>query len=154
MAICRGRGSVDMKSGLAASVYAAAIAKNQGLLDGKTVYVTCTVAEEDCDGEGLKAALEVNYLRPDYAVICEPSANLIATGHKGKAQIIIQTQGVSAHGSAPEKGVNAVYEMAEIIQRIEQTNLSLVQQSNRHGTLVLAQISSTGCLAQRRPLRL
>ncbi len=138
-----GRGAVDMKSGLAASVYAAAIAKSQVLLDGKTVYVTCTVAEEDCDGEGLKAALVENLLHPDYAVICEPSANLISTGHKGKAQIIIQTQGVSAHGSAPEKGVNAVYEMAEIIQRIEQTNLALSQQPGKHGTLVLAQISST-----------
>ncbi len=138
-----GRGAVDMKSGLAASVYAAAIAKSQGLLDGRTVYVTCTVAEEDCDGEGLKAALAENHLQPDYAVICEPSANLISTGHKGKAQIIIQTQGVSAHGSAPEKGVNAVYEMAEIIQRIEQANLALAQQTVRHGTLVLAQISST-----------
>lgn len=138
-----GRGAVDMKSGLAASVYAAAIAKSRGLLDGKTVIVTCTVAEEDCDGEGLKAALVENHLHPDYAVICEPSANLISTGHKGKAQIIIQTQGISAHGSAPEKGVNAVYEMAEIIQRIEQTNLALSQQPGKHGTLVLAQISST-----------
>lgn len=150
-----GRGAVDMKSGLAASVYAAAIAKSQGLLDGKSVFVTCTVAEEDCDGEGLKAALVENHLHPDYAVICEPSANLISTGHKGKAQIIIQTQGVSAHGSAPEKGVNAVYEMAEIIQRIEHTNLALAKQtgsqgepgrqgsSGKHGTLVLAQISST-----------
>lgn len=139
-----GRGSVDMKAGLAASVYAAAIAKSQGLLEGKSVYVTCTVVEEDCDGEGLKAALEENQLHPDFTVICEPSANLISTGHKGKAQIIIQTQGVSAHGSAPEKGVNAVYEMAEIIQRIEQTNLALAQQAGTHGTLVLAQISSTG----------
>ena len=139
-----GRGSVDMKSGLAASVYAAAIAKNQGLLSGKTVYVTGTVAEEDCDGEGLKHALEEGNLRPDYAVICEPSSNTIITGHKGKAQLVISTQGISAHGSAPEKGLNAVYEMAEIIQRVEQTNLALMQQGGQHGTLVLAQISSTG----------
>ncbi|HWQ84452.1 MAG TPA: YgeY family selenium metabolism-linked hydrolase [Anaerolineales bacterium] len=137
-----GRGSVDMKSGLAASAYAAALAKNQGLLEGKTVYVTGTVVEEDCDGEGLKHALEENHIQPDYAIICEPSANLISTGHKGKAQIIIQTRGVSAHGSAPEKGVNAVYEMAEIIQRIEAANFAL-QTQGRHGTLVLAQISST-----------
>lgn len=48
-----GRGSVDMKGGLSASVYAAAEAKKQGLLDGKTVYVTTTVCEEDCDGVNL-----------------------------------------------------------------------------------------------------
>ena len=42
-------------------MYAAAIAKNQGLLSGKTVYVTGTIAEEDCDGEGLKHALQENH---------------------------------------------------------------------------------------------
>lgn len=45
-----GRGSVDMKGGLAASVYAAALAKKAGLLEGKTVYVTGSVCEEYCDG--------------------------------------------------------------------------------------------------------
>jgi putative selenium metabolism hydrolase len=138
-----GRGSVDMKSGLAASIYAAAAAKRQGMLSGKTVYVSCTVDEEYCDGEGLKHVLEACSARPDFAVICEPSANQIATGHKGKAQIIIRTTGISAHGSAPEKGLNAIYEMAEIIQRVEQTNLELMQKGGKTGTLVLSQISST-----------
>lgn len=138
-----GRGSVDMKAGLAASIYAAAIAKERGLLDGKTVIVSGTVDEEFCDGVGLKHMLEEAQLRPDFAIICEPSSNTITTGHKGKAQIIIRTHGVSAHGAAPEKGVNAVYEMAEIIQRIDQTNRALMAQGSRAGTLVLSQISST-----------
>jgi putative selenium metabolism hydrolase len=138
-----GRGSVDMKSSIAASVYAAAIAKNKGLASGKTVYVSCTVFEEDCDGEGLKHMLAECNIRPDYAVICEPSSNIISTGHKGKAQIIIKTQGISAHGSAPEKGSNAIYEMAEIIQRVEQTNLELMKKEGRRGTLVMSRISST-----------
>ncbi|HEX9012505.1 MAG TPA: YgeY family selenium metabolism-linked hydrolase [Anaerolineaceae bacterium] len=138
-----GRGAVDMKSGLAASVYAAAAAKSQGLLAGKTVYISGTVDEEYCDGVSLGLLLAGQGIRPDYAVICEPSANLIATGHKGKAQLIVRTQGVSAHGSAPEKGVNAVYEMAEIIQRVEQTDLDLRRKPGRSGTLVLSRISST-----------
>lgn len=137
-----GRGSVDMKSGLAATIYAAALAKSQGLLSGKTVYVSCTVYEEDCDGEGLKHLLEESQIKPDFAVICEPSANTITLGHKGKAQVIIRTKGISAHGSAPEMGRNAIYEMAEIIQRVEQTNRQLMQKSGRHGTLVMSQISS------------
>ncbi len=138
-----GRGSVDMKSGLAASIYAAAQAKRQGLLEGKTVYVSCTVDEEYCDGESLKMLLEEQHLRPDLVVICEPSHNQIALGHKGKAQVVIQTHGVSAHGSAPEKGKNAIYEMAEIIQRVEQTNLALAQKSGPRATLVMSRISST-----------
>ena len=138
-----GRGSVDMKSGAAASVYAAAAAKVNGYLDGKTVYVSCSTFEEDCDGEALKHVLAGLKKKPDFAVICEPSANLIATGHKGKAQVIITTHGVSAHGSAPEKGKNAVYEMAEIIQRVEKVNLDLMSRLGPHGTLVLSRISST-----------
>jgi putative selenium metabolism hydrolase len=138
-----GRGSVDMKSGAAASVFAAATAKANGWLEGKTVYVSCSTFEEDCDGEALKHVLENLKKKPDFAIICEPSANLIATGHKGKAQVIITTHGVSAHGSAPEKGKNAVYEMAEIIQRVEQTNLDLMKKPSPHGTLVLSRISST-----------
>ena len=55
----------------------------------------------------------------------------------------IRTHGISAHGAAPELGVNAIYEMAEIIQRVEQTNLELMQKGGRRSTLVLSQISST-----------
>lgn len=138
-----GRGSVDMKAGAAASIYAAAIAKSQGLASGKTVYVSCSVFEEDCDGENLKHLFQERGLKPGAVVICEPSANVIARGHKGKAQIVIRTQGVSAHGSAPEKGVNAIYEMAEIIQRVERTNLELAKRQGRRGTLVMSRISST-----------
>ena len=136
-----GRGSVDMKSALGASVYAAAIAKRSGYLAGKTVYVTGSVCEEYCDGENLKHLYRDLSLKPDFCVICEPSDNVITLGHKGKAQIRIRTKGVSAHGSAPEKGVNAVYEMAEIISRVDALNRSLYRENEPHGTVVLSDIS-------------
>ncbi|WP_432662166.1 YgeY family selenium metabolism-linked hydrolase [Wukongibacter baidiensis] len=137
-----GRGSVDMKAGAASSIYAGAIAKKLGLHEGKTIYVSCTVLEEDCDGENLKNLFKECDIKPNYMVICEPSDNKLATGHKGKAQISIKTKGISAHGSAPEKGVNAVYEMAEIIQRIEKTNEGLMKNEGKSGTLVMSRISS------------
>lgn len=136
-----GRGSVDMKGGLCASVHAAARARDKGYLDGKTVYVTGTVCEEYCDGVNLKLFYGDTGIKPDYCVICEPSGNLITLGHKGKAQIRITTHGVSAHGSAPEKGVNAVYEMAEIIERVEVLNKRLYRPDAPHGTVVLSDIS-------------
>ena len=111
-----------MKSSVAASVYAGALAKKMGFTEGKTIYVSCTVFEEDCDGENLKHLFKELNLRPDYVVICEPSNNTITLGHKGKAQVAIKTKGRSAHGSAPEKGKNAIYEMAEIIERVAQAN--------------------------------
>lgn len=139
-----GRGSVDMKSGAAASIYAGVMAKRHGFTNGKTVYVSCSVLEEDCDGENLKHMFKELNLRPGYVVICEPSNNNITTGHKGKVQILLKTYGVSAHGSAPEKGVNAIYEMAEIIQRVDKTNLELMKNGEMRGTLVMSGISSTG----------
>ncbi|WP_291637331.1 YgeY family selenium metabolism-linked hydrolase [Clostridium sp.] len=138
-----GRGSVDMKGGLAASVYAGAIAKKLGLDSEKTIFVSGTVFEEDCDGENLKHLFKEFNIEPDYFITCEPSDNKIVTGHKGKAQIIIKTNGVSAHGSAPEKGVNAIYEMAEIIKRVEKTNAELMKKDAPRGTLVMSNISST-----------
>ncbi|TFH38525.1 MAG: M20/M25/M40 family metallo-hydrolase, partial [Bacteroidia bacterium] len=138
-----GRGSVDMKSSVAASVYAGAIAKKSGLTAGRTIYVTCTVSEEDCDGENLKHLLKELGLKPGFVVICEPSGNRIALGHKGKAQVKIITHGIPAHGSAPEKGLNAIYEMAEIIHRTENLNARLAGNGSPHGTIVLSQISST-----------
>lgn len=135
-----GRGSVDMKSALCAAIYGAAKARDLGYLEDKTVYATGTVCEEYCDGVNLKLLYEELKVKPDYCIICEPSGNVITLGHKGKAQIRITTHGVSAHGSAPEKGKNTVYEMAEIIQRVEKLNQSLYKEGP-HGTIVLSDIS-------------
>ena len=138
----QGRGSVDMKSAAAASVFAAALAKNTEFIKDKTILVSCTVFEEDCDGENLKHLFKELNVKPDYMVICEPSGNLITLGHKGKAQIKIKTHGISAHGSAPDKGMNAVYEMAEIIQRVEKLNQDIPVIDGAKGTIVLSKISS------------
>ncbi len=135
-----GRGSVDMKGGLSASIFAAALAKKRGLLDGKTVWVTGSVCEEYCDGVCLEHFYADSGVKPDYCVICEPSDNLITLGHTGKVQARIATHGVSAHGSAPDKGVNAVYEMAEIISRVEALNARLSRTPGA-GTIALTHIS-------------
>ncbi|MDO5115391.1 MAG: YgeY family selenium metabolism-linked hydrolase [Synergistaceae bacterium] len=136
-----GRGSVDMKSGLAASIYGAALAREAGFIRGKKVCVSGSVCEEYCDGENIKMMYRELALRPDFVVICEPSDNVITLGHKGKAQMRIITRGLSAHGSAPEKGINAVYEMAEIISRVEALNKRLTEEGEPHGTIVLSNIS-------------
>ena len=135
-----GRGSVDMKSGLICAIYAAAEAKSLGLLKEKQVLITGTVCEEYCDGVNLERFYESTGIRPEAVIICEPSGNRLALGHKGKAQLRITTHGLSAHGSAPEKGVNAIYRMAPIIQRIEELNQQLKTKGD--GTIVLSNISS------------
>ena len=102
--------------------------------------MTGSVCEEYCDGVNLIHLYKDLNIKPDYCIICEPSDNVITLGHKGKAQIRITTKGISAHGSAPEKGKNAVYEMAEIIQRVEKLNASLYKEG-AHGTVVLSEIT-------------
>lgn len=120
--IIYGRGAGDMEGGMAASVYGARIAKELGLLDGVQLWVTGTVMEEDCDGLCWQYILREKVLKPDVVVITEPTKLGVYRGHRGRMEIEIRTQGRSAHGSAPERGINAVYRMAPIIAEIERLN--------------------------------
>ncbi|WP_068080560.1 YgeY family selenium metabolism-linked hydrolase [Polycladidibacter stylochi] len=135
-----GRGTSDMKSAIAATVYAGYFAKELGLLDNKTVYVSASVMEEDFDFFALDNVLENLPQKPDAVVICEPSDRQIALGHRGRALLEINTEGVSSHGSAPENGVNAVYEMADIINRVNELNNKLSKVKGEHGSVALSKI--------------
>ncbi|NNF98938.1 MAG: YgeY family selenium metabolism-linked hydrolase [Desulfobacteraceae bacterium] len=137
-----GRGAVDMKSAVAASVYAGHAIKKLGLDKGKTIYISTSVMEEDYDGEPVHYLLENSGIRPDYAIICEPSNSQLALGHKGRALIKVDVQGVSAHGSAPEKGVNAVYKMNAIIKRVEALGQKFMGIQGDRGSLALTKIDS------------
>jgi putative selenium metabolism hydrolase len=120
--IIYGRGAGDQEAGFAASVYGARIAKELGLLDGCQLWVTGTVMEEDCDGLCWQYILREHVLKPDVVVITEPTNMGVYRGHRGRMEMEVRTQGRSAHGSAPERGVNAVYKMAGIISDIERLN--------------------------------
>lgn len=137
-----GRGTVDMKSALAATVYAGHAIKSLGLDEGKTIYVSASVMEEDYDGEALHYILTEGGYMPDYVVICEPSSLGIALGHRGRALLKVETEGVSAHGSAPEKGDNAVYHMGGLIGRIEALSDELIAKTGEKGSIALTKIES------------
>ena len=115
-----GRGSTDMKGGFAASVYGALAARDLGLLDGKRVIVSGSVMEEDYEGEALKRLFEEDELDVQAVVICEPSTLKLARGHKGRALIRVVAAGVSAHGSSPNLGENAVYKLMPVMERLQQ----------------------------------
>lgn len=138
-----GRGASDMKASVAASVYAGAVMKRIGLPQSKTVYVCCSVMEEDFDGEGLYHAIVDNDLKPDYVVICEPSNLQISLGHLGRAIYKINIPGVSAHGAAPGKGVNAVYKMTTIINRVEALGKEYMKLTGERPSIAVTKIEST-----------
>ncbi|MCF7800729.1 MAG: YgeY family selenium metabolism-linked hydrolase [Candidatus Marinimicrobia bacterium] len=115
-----GRGASDQEGGLAAMVYAGKIIKELGLEDDYTLLITATVQEEDCDGLCWQYLIQEEQIRPEFVVITEPTSCNIYRGHRGRMEIKVTTQGLSAHGSAPERGDNAIYKMAEIIKDLEQ----------------------------------
>ena len=117
-----GRGASDQEGGMASMVYAAKIIKELKLEGDYTLYVTGTVMEEDCDGLCWQYIIEQDGLRPDFVVITEPTNLNIYRGHRGRMEMIVRVKGVSCHGSAPERGVNAIYKMVPIIEGIEKLN--------------------------------
>ena len=58
------------------------------------------------------------WVRPDYVVIGEASDCNVKRGQRGRAEIVVETHGRQAHSASPQKGINAVYHMAKLIQRI------------------------------------
>lgn len=104
-----GRGSVDQKGGPVAAVTAGKILKELGLTNDVTLYVTGTVMEEDCDGLCWKYLVEEEKLKPEAVIITEPTNLNIYRGHRGRMEMEVEFFGISSHGSAPERGKNAIY---------------------------------------------
>lgn len=117
-----GRGASDQESGMASMVYAGKIIKELGLDKDYTLYITGTVMEEDCDGLCWQYLIKEVGLKPEFVVITEPTNLAIYRGHRGRMEIKVTTRGLSAHGSAPERGINAIYKMAPILLDLEKLN--------------------------------
>jgi putative selenium metabolism hydrolase len=139
-----GRGACDMKGALASIVYGGRIVKELGLEGDVTLWVVGSVQEEDCDGLCWQYIINEDRLRPEAVVIAEPTNLGIYRGHRGRMEIEVRTQGVSCHGSAPERGVNAVYKMAPIVADVERLNERLGGEPFLgKGTVTISEIRST-----------
>lgn len=110
-----GRGASDQEGGIASMVYAGKIIKDLGLEADFTLIVVGSVQEEDCDGLCWQYIINEDKLKPEFVVITEPTDGKIYRGHRGRMEIKVMTKGVSCHGSAPERGDNAIYKMAPIL---------------------------------------
>lgn len=113
-----GRGSTDMKGGVAAFV-AAAIELAPKLQRSPGLVLVITAGEEvGCEGARFLADQKL-LDRAGAIVVAEPTANFPYVGHKGLAWFEIETRGVTAHGSMPEVGDNAIVKMAKVIGDLE-----------------------------------
>ncbi|MDF9845372.1 MULTISPECIES: M20 family metallopeptidase [unclassified Paenibacillus] len=123
-----GRGASDMKSGLAAMVMAMVLLHRSGVpLRGKLLLAASAGEEVDC--LGARAFVASGRLQPSSAgrppafVIGEPTDGRLFTAHKGAIWLKAATSGQTAHGSAPEKGINAILRMNSLITALEQLKL-------------------------------
>ena len=139
-----GRGSSDQLGGIVSSVYGAKIMKDLDLIKGYRIVVTGTVQEEDCDGLCWQYIINEDKVRPEFVVITEPTNGNIYRGQRGRMEIRVDVAGISCHGSAPERGSNAIYKMAEIIKEVEALNEKLhVDEFLGKGTLAVSEIFFT-----------
>lgn len=118
-----GRGASDQKGGMAAMLYGGVIMRDLGLLpDDVTVVMAGTVQEEDCDGLCWQYLVRERGLRPELVVSTEPTDGGICRGQRGRMEIRVEVRGMSCHGSAPERGDNAIFRMGRILAELEDLN--------------------------------
>ena len=128
--IIYGRGGSDQEGGMASATYGARIMKDLGLIPaGYKIMVVGSVQEEDCDGmcwqyivNKFFPAKGIRKEQVEFVVSTEPTDGGIYRGHRGRMEIRVDVKGVSCHGSAPERGDNAIYKMADILQDVRALN--------------------------------
>jgi succinyl-diaminopimelate desuccinylase len=118
-----GRGSTDMKGGVAAFV-AAAIELAPKLAGTPGLVLVITAGEErGCEGANLLVKTAGVLGEAGAMIVAEPTSNRPLVGHKGVLWIEGVAKGITAHGSTPQHGVNAVYKAARVVGRLETLNL-------------------------------
>ncbi len=111
-----GRGSCDMKGPIASMMAAMlALANSRIKLAGDVIFAA--VVDEEYESIGISEL--VKRFRVDAAIVGEPTGMDIAIAHKGYAWLEIETIGRRAHGSVPEKGIDAIEKMAKIISKLD-----------------------------------
>jgi succinyl-diaminopimelate desuccinylase len=113
-----GRGSTDMKGGVASSATAIIEVVKSGIkLQGDIIFMGCAGEETDSSGAE-KFVKNYNLPKPAGVVIPEPTDFLIVTAHRGLLWLEITTNGRSAHSSTPHLGINAIYSMQSVLSEL------------------------------------
>ena len=128
--IIYGRGGSDQEGGMASATYGVKIMKDLNLIpEGYKMMVVGSVQEEDCDGMCWQSIVNEYFNGPEdarnqieFVISTEPTDGGIYRGHRGRMEIRVDMHGVSCHGSAPERGDNAIHKMAEVIENVRDLN--------------------------------
>jgi len=117
-----GRGSSDMKGGLAAMILAAIQAFEEGPPEGGIRLILTAGEELGCQGVRQLFKTLQDPGKASAIIVGEPTANIPAIGHKGGLYLNAVTKGLTAHSSMPELGDNAIYKAAKSILKIKDFN--------------------------------
>jgi acetylornithine deacetylase len=120
-----GRGSYDMKAGLAAALVAAREASRLGL---RGDVLVAAVADEEHASLGVQEALR--HVAADAAVVTEPTELEVVVAHKGFVWIEIEVTGRSSHGSRPHLGVDAIVKMGGVLEELGRLDRSLAERTH------------------------
>jgi succinyl-diaminopimelate desuccinylase len=144
-----GRGSCDMKAGIAAAVFAAEAIRRAGVELNGSVEISATVDEESGGQAGVAWLAQHGRLsasRQDYVIIPEPlNVDRICIGHRGVYWFEVTTHGRMGHGSMPFLGVSAIEHMSQVLDRVRRelmpalaaraTMMPVVPEQARHATI-------------------
>lgn len=111
-----GRGSCDIKGGMAAMLTAFARLVRERPAGSASVVMACTVDEEFTHTGSSRLAVTAH--GADLAIVAEPTSLQVVNCHKGAVRWKIRTRGVACHSSTPHRGVNAIYHMARVVSTL------------------------------------
>ncbi len=123
-----GRGSTDAKGSLACQLYAIRAVSRSGVRLKGDIVMTAVADEEFCSRGARKL---VENFSADYALVGEPSSSRVVVAHRGSFRPVVVTEGVLAHSSRPDLGVNAIFAMAPVLQELEKYGESLTERKHR-----------------------
>ncbi|NLS95204.1 MAG: M20 family metallopeptidase [Planctomycetaceae bacterium] len=120
-----GRGSCDVKGGMAAMLAVLERLRDRRPPHCPTVVMACSINEEHgfSGVEAMRPLLachETDFVPavPTLAVVAEPTGLQVVVAHKGAVRWCLHTRGHAAHSSMPEKGSNAIYRMAQVVDAL------------------------------------
>lgn len=150
-----GRGSSDMKSGIAAQIFALEALRRAGINLNGSVVLSATPDEETGGFAGLGYLVDRGYItreNTDYCVITEClDVDSICLGHRGTLWFEIKTFGRQSHGCMPSEGINAAEKMVDLVKALKQgiepylqedTKYPVFPEPSRRGSLTLTMIEA------------
>ncbi len=136
-----GRGACDVKGGLAAMLFAFARLVKERPVDAANVVLSCS-CDEEANMTGVRHLLtywsspdsksRLVGSKPDACIVAEPTELNVVVAHLGVVRFRVRTHGLACHASEPDRGKNAIYAMAPIIQSLEAHAKNLSTSSNAH----------------------